>query len=171
MTSRRLDRVAAVEDRRRTQAGSALAQARHDLETYQQQLAETVSRPAPAPSGPAGSAAAMLAERQATGRMVDRMISDALTQNQVVSDAEEAFRHADRRAAQMERAVELALEREAVERRKAEEKKVEDAVIAVSSRRGDGAGTGNSHSGAGGGAVPAAGGAMTIRSMYGGMVQ
>lgn len=129
----RLDRVAAVENRRRAQAGSNLARARRDLDHYHQRLHQTMNQ---TPTGPAvDSAAAMLAGRQAVGRMVDRLITDTRAQNQLVAQAEEAFRHADRRAAQMDRAVELALERQAVERRKAMEKHVEDTVIAVSTHR------------------------------------
>ena len=87
-------------------------------------------------AGPAtDSAAAMLAGRQAVGRMVDRLVTDTRAQNQLVAEAEQAFRHADRRAAQMDRAVELAMERQAIERRRAGEKQVEDTVIAVSTRR------------------------------------
>ena len=137
-TGSRLDRVAAVENQRRAQAGSNLAKARRDLDLHRQRLLQAVSQPSAGPD--TGSAAAMLAGRQAVGRMVDRLITDTRAQNQLVAQAEEAFRHADRRAAQMDRAVELALERQAIERRKVREKQVEDTVIAVSTRRNGGGG-------------------------------
>ncbi len=135
-TGSRLDRVAAVESQRRTQAGSNLAKARRDLDHHQQRLQQAMTQPQAETPGPAsGSAAAMLAGRQAVGRMVDRLINDTIAHNHLVAEAEEAFRHADRRSAQMERAVELALERQAIERRKALEKQLEDTVIAVSTHR------------------------------------
>lgn len=132
-TGSRLDRVAAVENRRRAQAGSYLARARQDLDHYRRRLEQAMTANPTEPE--TGSPAAMLAGRRAVGRMVDRLIDDTRAQNQLVAEAEQAFRHADRRSAQMDRAVELAVERQTAERRKLVENRVEDTVIAVSIRR------------------------------------
>lgn len=133
----RLERVADIERRRRDKAGSELAGARRDLAFHRDQL-RRVTAPATNHSAATGtgSGSLMLAHRQAAGRLIDRLVEETQRQRAVVADAEAAFAAAEQRAKQMERAAELEAERLLAARRKAEERKLEDTVIAVSSRRG-----------------------------------
>ena len=77
----------------------------------------------------------MLARRQAAGRLVERLVEASQTQREVVEEAEQHFADTDKRARQMARAVELDDERTAAARRQAEERRMEDAMIAVAAGR------------------------------------
>ena len=128
----RLRRVANIEGRRRDQAGARLLEARQELSRHHELLRRMMT---PTAEQEQASAASMLAHREAAGRMVERLVEAAQAQRLLVNEAEEHFADTERRARQMERAVELNDEREALTRRRAEERAMEDTVIAVSAGR------------------------------------
>lgn len=128
----RLRRVAHIEGRRRDQAGAQLSEARQELTRYHDQLRSMM---APTAEREPRSGASMLAHRQAAGLMVERLVEATQAQRDVVSSAEERFAETDKRARQVERAVELEDERQAAVRRRAAERIMEDTVIAVTAGR------------------------------------
>ncbi|MDH4277363.1 MAG: hypothetical protein OEW83_04685 [Acidimicrobiia bacterium] len=128
----RLRRVAHIEGRRREQAGAQLFDARQELVRYHEQIRSMM---APTAERKPQSGAAMLAHRQAAGRMVERLVEATQAQRAVVSSAEEHFAETDKRAKQMARAVEIEDERLAADRRRATERVMEDTVIAVTAGR------------------------------------
>lgn len=128
----RLRRVADIEGRRRDQAGAQLFEARQELSRHHEQLRRLST---PTAERLPISGAAMLAHREAAGRLVERLVEATQAQRAVVNAAEEQFAENDKRARQMARAVELDDERTAAARRRAEERAMEDTVIAVSADR------------------------------------
>lgn len=128
----RLRRVADIEGRRRDQAGARLFEARQELDRYHEQLRRMLT---PTAERESHSGASMLVHRQAAGRMVERLVEATQAQRAVVDSAEEHYAESDKRARQMERAVELDDERLAATRRRAVERAMEDTVIAVTAGR------------------------------------
>lgn len=128
----RLRRVAHIEGRRRDRAGAQLHEARQELTRYRDQLTSMMT---PTAEREPQSGASMLAHRQAAGRMVERLVEATQAQRAVVNSAEEHFAESDKRARQMERAVELEDERLAADRRRAAERIMEDTVVAVNAGR------------------------------------
>lgn len=128
----RLRRVADIDRRRRDQAVAKLSEARQELIRHHDQLDQMMT---PAAEGQQTSGPSMLAHRQAAGRKVERLVEATRAQRTVVDAAEEKFLATDKRAKQMERAVELEDERLAADRRRAAERAMEDTVIAVTADR------------------------------------
>lgn len=128
----RLRRVADIEGRRRDQAGAELYEARQELTRHHEQLEGMMT---PSAEREPTSGASMLAHRQAAGRKVERLVEAAQAQREVVDDAAQQFADTDKRARQIARAVELDDQRLASARRRAEERRMEDTLIAVAADR------------------------------------
>ncbi len=128
----RLRRVADIEGRRRNQAGAQLSEAWEELSNHREQLQRMMT---PTAEREPTSGASMLAHRQAAGRMVQRLVEATQAQRAVVNAAREHFAEADKRARQIARAVELDDDRRLAARRRAEDRAMEDTVMAVTARR------------------------------------
>lgn len=140
----RLRRVADVERRRRDQAGAQLNDARQELTRHHEQLERMMT---PTAGREPTSGASMLAHREAAGRMVERLIEASQAQREVVNAAAEQFALTDQRARQMAKAVEMDDERRTLDRRRAEDRRMEDTMIAVTAGRRKAPDSGRSRSG------------------------